>query len=209
MRSTMDSIFKVGFNVDLDTLSMLSEEGRAFAKAFDESSDLILWRYADISWKIKRFLNIGSEATLRKNIQVTDEFVYQLIRNTEELFSEQQNCVMAKQDMLSRFLVEREKDPKKMDSKYLRDIILNIIIAGRDTTAITLSWFFYMLCKHPSLQEKVAQEVKEATEADDSSMDITGFTSTLTEEALNKMQFLQAALTETLRLYPAIPEVVF
>ncbi|XP_073103169.1 cytochrome P450 704C1-like [Elaeis guineensis] len=71
--------------------------------------------------------------------------------------------------------------------------------------AVTLSWFFYMLCKHPSLQEKLAREIKEATKTKDS-ISIAEFTSRVTEEALDKMQYLPAALTETLRLYPAVPE---
>lgn len=109
--------------------------------------------------------------------------------------------------MLSRFLVEKENDSENMNDKYLRDIILNIIIAGRDTTAITLSWFFYMLCKQSSLQDKLAREVEDSTGADHCCKDMAGFTSTLTEAALSKMQFFHAALTETLRLHPAIPEV--
>ncbi|KAG1360544.1 cytochrome P450 704C1-like [Cocos nucifera] len=205
MRSTLDSIFKVGFGDDLDTLSGLSEEGNSFAKAFDDSSDLILWRYVDIFWKIKRFLGIGSEAELKKNIRVIDGFAYKLIHRKTQSMSEQQNDTMKKEDILSRFLAEKKKDPKNLNDKYLRDIILNFITAGRDTTAVTLSWFFYMLCKHPSLQEKLAREIKEATKANDS-ISIAEFTSMLTEEALEKMQYLHAALTETLRIYPAVPE---
>ena len=114
-----------------------------------------------------------------------------------------------REDILSRFLVESKKDPVKMNNQYLRDIILNFIIAGRDTTAITLSWFFYMLCKHPSLQEKLAREVNEATAAVDDPTPIIDFASSLTEESLDRMQYLHASLAETLRLYPAIPEVNF
>lgn len=113
---------------------------------------------------------------------------------------------MKKEDILSRFLAEKKKDPKNLTDKYLRDIILNFIMAGRDTTAVTLSWFFYMLCKHPSLQEKLDQEIKEATKTDDT-ISIAEFTSRLTEDAVDKMQYLHAALTETLRIYPAVPEV--
>ncbi|KAG6495100.1 hypothetical protein ZIOFF_042891 [Zingiber officinale] len=210
MRSTMDSIFKIGFDVELDTLSGLSKEGMAFARAFDEAGDLVLWRYADPSWMIKKLLNVGSEATLKKDIQIIDEFIYKLISNKKELLSEQQNQTVGKQDMLSRFMVEKEKDSENMNDKYLRDIILNIIIAGRDTTAITLSWFFYMLCncKHSSLQDQLAREVEDSTAADHCCTDrAAGFTETLTEASLSKMQFLHAALTETLRLHPAIPEV--
>lgn len=113
---------------------------------------------------------------------------------------------MEKEDIMSRFLIEREKNPDEMSYKYLRDIVLNFVIAGRDTTAGTLSWFFYMLCKHPEIQEKVAQEVKEATKIKDE-VTMDEFAKCLSEEALNSMHYLHAALTETLRLYPAVPMV--
>lgn len=45
---------------------------------------------------------------------------------------------MKKGDILSRFLELRKTDPK-----YLKDIILSFMIAGKDTTASTLSWFIY------------------------------------------------------------------
>ena len=54
-----------------------------------------------------------------------------------------------KEDILSRFLVESKRNPYKMNDQYLRDIILNFIITGKDTSASTLSWFLYMLCKNP------------------------------------------------------------
>lgn len=93
-----------------------------------------------------------------------------------------------------------------MTDQYLRDITLNFIIAGKDTSANTLTWFFYMLCKHPLVQEKLAGEVREATEAD-SNLFADDFAQLITEAALEKMQYLHAALTETLRLYPAVPVV--
>lgn len=108
---------------------------------------------------------------------------------------------MKKDDILSRFLQVTETD-----SKYLRDIILNFIIAGKDTTATALSWFLYMLCKHPGVQEKVAQEVKDATNIKDVT-DFAEFADSISEEALEKMHYLHAAITETLRIYPAVPVV--
>ncbi|KAK1286098.1 hypothetical protein QJS10_CPB20g01579 [Acorus calamus] len=205
MRSTLDSIFKVGFGVELDSLSGLNEEGRRFAKAFDESSELILRHYIDFTWKIKRFFNIGSEAKLRKNVQVLDDLVYRVIQQKRESMSKQEYNSVKKEDILSRFLIESEKDPENISDKYLRDIILNFTIAGRDTTAGTLSWFFYILCLHPNIQEKVAAEVKEATSATGDTP-IADFAEGLTEKVLDKMQYLLATITETLRLYPAVPE---
>ena len=62
MKSTLDSIFKVGFGVDqLNALSGTDESGNQFTKAFDDSNVIVYWRYVDVFWKVKRFLNrIGS-----------------------------------------------------------------------------------------------------------------------------------------------------
>jgi cytochrome P450 len=114
-----------------------------------------------------------------------------------------------KEDILSRFLVESKKDPEEMNDKYLRDIILNFMIAGKDTSANTLSWFFYMLCKNPLIQEKVAQEVRDVTSSQDDVVNVEEFIANITDTTLEQMHYLHAALTETLRLYPAVPVVNF
>ena len=93
MRCALDSIFKVGFGVELNCLEGSSKEGSAFIKAFDESNALVYWRYVDPFWKLKRFFNLGSEASLRKNIKVIDDFVHQLIRSKRKLLEVKQDCV--------------------------------------------------------------------------------------------------------------------
>ncbi|KAJ6722791.1 CYTOCHROME P450 [Salix koriyanagi] len=200
MKSTLDSIFKVAFGVELDSMCGSNEEGVKFTRAFDDASALTLWRYVDVFWKIKRFLNIGSEAALKKNVKVVNDFVYKLInkkielmRNSEEVSS------LKKDDILSRFLKVNDNDPT-----YLRDIILNFVIAGKDTTAAALSWFIYMLCKHPAIQNKIVQEVREATGVKEIT-DFAEFAAGINEEALEKMNYLHAAISETLRLYPSVP----
>lgn len=203
MKSTLDSIFKVGFGVELNTLSGSDEFSTRFMKAFDDSNVIVYWRYVDLLWKIKRFLNIGLEADLKQNVKVIDNFVYELIQQKREQMKNGK-LDRGKEDILSRFLMESAKDPENMTDTYLRDISLNFIIAGKDTSANTLTWFFYMLCRHPFVQEKIAQEVREATEAEDN-ISTDEFANKLTEAALEKMWYLHAALTETLRLYPAVP----
>lgn len=104
-------------------------------------------------------------------------------------------------DILSRVLEISEADPK-----YLRDVILNFVMAGKDTTATTLSWFFYMMCKHPLSQGKVVQEIEEMTTLNDAA-NVSEFAASLSEESLDKMHYLHAALSETLRLFPPVPVV--
>ena len=109
--------------------------------------------------------------------------------------------------MLSRFILATTSDSGKVDYKYLRDIITNIVIAGKDTTAGGLSWFLYMMCKHPEVQEKISKEVKDFTDGGEATASVDEFSQSLTDEALSRMHYLHAALTETLRLYPSVPLV--
>lgn len=138
---------------------------------------------------------------MRKNIKVVDEFVYKLIKSKIELLNNPHADTQPgkKEDLLSRFLELKESDPK-----YLRDIVLNFVIAGKDTTAITLSWFFYLLCKHPDIQEKIAKEIMQATQVR-SDFSIEELAAKVDEQTLDQMHYLHAALSETLRLYPAVP----
>lgn len=87
MKSTLDSIFKVGFGVELDTLSGSNREGSMFAKAFDASSEVILRRYYDVFWKMKRLVNIGAEAALKEHLKVIDGFVYKVIEGKTQQVS--------------------------------------------------------------------------------------------------------------------------
>ncbi|CAI0401202.1 unnamed protein product [Linum tenue] len=201
MKSTLDSIFKVAFGVELDSMCGSNEEGREFSNAFDDASAISLWRYVDVFWKVKKFFNIGSEATLKKKVKIINDFVYKLINSKIQQMKTQTNrsLQMKKDDILSRFLQVTE-----VDTTYLRDIILNFVIAGKDTTAATLSWFIYMLCKHPDVQVKVAGEISTTSDTKKLS-NFVEFAQSVTDKALEKMHYLHAAITETLRLYPAVP----
>ncbi|KAM7266174.1 hypothetical protein ACFE04_004071 [Oxalis oulophora] len=197
MKSTLDTVFKVVLGVELDIMCGTTEEGTTFSNAFDEASMITTSRYIDVFWKIKRFLNVGSEAVLKRNIRIVNDYVYKLINNKIE----QVNNSMQKKrgDLLSMFLEIDTRDPK-----YLKDIILSFIIAGKDTTATTLSWFLYMMCKYPEMQDRIAKEIKEAAGVNDATS-FDEIARRINEEAVDKLQYLHATLCETLRLYPAVP----
>lgn len=130
-----------------------------------------------------------------------------------------------KHDILSRF-IELGKEPESgFDSdKSLRDVVLNFVIAGRDTTATTLSWFTYMIITHPKIADKLCMELKSFEEQrakeeniklitcdkdDDHSFEskVSQFAGLLNYDSLGKLSYLTAAISETLRLYPAVPQV--
>ncbi|XP_074570864.1 cytochrome P450 704C1-like [Curcuma longa] len=204
MKSTMDSIFRIGLGVELNCSDSSDQGGNEFAKSFDAANEMLILRYVNPLWKVMRYLNIGSEAKLREKIKSVDEYVYRLIsiriEQTSETENEEQN-----EDILSRFIDERKKDPQSISLQFLRDIMLNFVLAGKDSTAGTLAWFFYLICKNPSVQEKIHKELMEVTEAAEPAADFDVFAGTISEDSLNKMQYLHAALTETLRLFPPGP----
>ncbi|KAH0709595.1 hypothetical protein KY284_011022, partial [Solanum tuberosum] len=97
------------------------------------------------------------------------------------------------ENILSRFWHYSTTNPK-----YLRDILVNFMGVGKDKTGTTLAWFIWSLCKHPQVQEKVALEIKDATKSNIGTT-ISDFASHLNEEAMDKMHYLQAVLSETFK----------
>ncbi|KIK93853.1 hypothetical protein PAXRUDRAFT_828567 [Paxillus rubicundulus Ve08.2h10] len=81
------------------------------------------------------------------------------------------------------------------DPIVIRDEILNIMIAGRDTTAGTLTFVIYMLSQHPDVLRRLREEI----------LSMVGSSRRPTLEDMREMKYLRAVINETLRLYPAVP----
>lgn len=89
-----------------------------------------------------------------------------------------------------RYIFLRALAEDTQDRVVLRDQMLNILLAGRDTTAGTLGWTIYLLARHPEVYKKLREECLEAG---------TAF------EDLKGNRYLQHVLNEVLRLYPNVP----
>ena len=86
----------------------------------------------------------------------------------------------------------------------LRDVVVDFLVAGRDTTGVTLAWFMYEICCHPEIADKVYQE---GVEVLGKHTDYESMAEKLTHDNLGRMQYLHAALSECLRLHPPVPRV--
>ncbi|KZT71412.1 cytochrome P450 [Daedalea quercina L-15889] len=81
------------------------------------------------------------------------------------------------------------------DLTVLHDEVLNILLAGRDTTATTLTFAVYLLAMHPDVLQRLRTEVLEKV----------GPKQRPTYADIKEMRYLRAVINETLRLYPAVP----
>ncbi|XP_073130672.1 cytochrome P450 704B1 [Henckelia pumila] len=225
MRMTLDSICKVGFGVEIGTLAPDLPDNK-FAKAFDTANMIVTLRFIDPLWKVKKFFNVGSESVLDQSIKTIDDFTYSVIRMRKAEIDEvkwNNKDDKIKHDILSRF-IELSKDPESnMTDKSLRDVVLNFVIAGRDTTATTLAWAIYMIMTHETVAKKLYLELKKLEEDRAKEEGVTlnnyhkedqesfnqraaQFAGLLNYDSLGKLYYLHAVITETLRLYPAVPQ---
>ncbi|KAJ3497087.1 hypothetical protein NLG97_g2163 [Lecanicillium saksenae] len=92
-------------------------------------------------------------------------------------------------------LVKTTRDPY-----MLRSQLLNILIAGRDTTAGLLGWTFFLLARHPEYYNKLHRVIVETFGS------YSTDTGSITFESLKGCQQLQYLLSEVLRLHPVVPE---
>lgn len=81
------------------------------------------------------------------------------------------------------------------DREVLRDQLVAVLLAGRDTTAVTLSWLVYELSKAPGVVRKLREEIA----------GFVGYERVPTYADLKSMRYLQHTLNEILRIYPVVP----
>jgi hypothetical protein len=65
------------------------------------------------------------------------------------------------QDLLSRFMSMRDSNGALFSDSYLRDVVINFIIAGRDTSAGAIAWMFYELTRNCHVEELILKELME------------------------------------------------
>ncbi len=87
-----------------------------------------------------------------------------------------------REDILSMLLTARhESDGSPMTDKEIRDELLTLLVAGHETTATALAWAIERLARHPDKLARLAEEVQ-----------------------AGQKKYLEAVVTETLRLRPVI-----
>ncbi|KAH7326664.1 cytochrome P450 [Stachybotrys elegans] len=174
------------FLLGTDVMSLCQPEVE-FANAFDE-----VQRVQNLVIRFSKLQGLIPKSTFWAGLKVMNSFMGQYIQRAIRM-SPEELSEKTRSDMSYTFLHELAKFTR--EPKVLRDQIVAILLAGRDTTASTLSWALYELARHPEIVAKLRAEI----------LSTVGTDRTPTFEDLKNMSYLKAVLNETLRLYPVVP----
>ncbi|MDF2717148.1 MAG: cytochrome [Paenibacillus sp.] len=98
-----------------------------------------------------------------------------------------------RRDLLSMLLAARDEDGSSMTDEQVRDEVMTIFLAGHETTANTLSWTWYLLSLNPEAERKLHAELDSVLQG-----------RRPTPDDMDKLEYLQLLLWESMRLYPAV-----
>lgn len=183
-RLTTDSATELLFGQATHFLENPKDE---FAEAFDSSLDFV--------GLVSR---IGSLAYLFKPNKVTADgkFLHDFVdRYVDQALAGQQQAPAEKSeaDDHARYTFVNELARQTSDRVRIRSELLNILLAGRDTTASLLTNLWWVLARRPDVFDRLRKEVTALAGEE------------VTLESLRSLKYLQAVLKECLRLYPVVP----
>ncbi|KAF6175214.1 hypothetical protein GIB67_015900 [Kingdonia uniflora] len=194
-RFTFDSTYILISGMDPRSLSIQFPKV-PFAEALDDAEEVIFHRDSRPKsyWKFQRWLQIGKERKMARAWKTLDQLIGDCITKKREQLrtkpKEEENS-----GLLTSLMKEQDVDSKS--DKFLRDAIINFMIAGRDTVSAGLTWFFYLVSKNPLVETKIIEELKVNISSKGRKL--------LDAEEVRGLVYLHGALCESLRLYPPVP----
>ncbi|KAL8995819.1 MAG: hypothetical protein Q9188_006720, partial [Gyalolechia gomerana] len=165
--------------------SLRDEDHVEFARSFDYASMIsaIRLRLADFEWAYKPKSFRRACETVKK---YAGHFVNEALKHQD---SDDDQPKSESQALILDLYKELQ------DADLVRDQLVHVLIAGRDTTACLMSWTFFMLVRHPRVLERLKQEIQAILPTGER----------LARSQLQKLTYLRCILNEILRLYPQLP----
>jgi cytochrome P450 len=123
---------------------------------------------------------------LRRAVRRLDKIVYRMIRHRRQT-GERKN------DLLSMLLHAQDVDGSRMTDQQVRDEAMTLFLAGHETTALALSWTWYLLAQHGVMADKLRAELERV---------LGGRSATPTD--LPRLRYTECVIQESMRLYPPV-----
>jgi len=177
MRLTLEVVVKTLFNADVSDEAdkvgrVLSEMVKPFASQ------------ATLKWILDNRLPTPTHRRFNAAAREIDSIVYRIISDRRSSRSDQG-------DLLSMLLAAHDEDGSQMTDRQLRDEVMTLFLAGHETTALTLSWAWYLLAKNPQAEKKFHDELDDV---------LGGRAPTVAD--LPRLKYTEMIAKESMRLYP-------
>lgn len=170
------------FGADLGSNSEIV--GGAFADASEASTIRMISLF-----KLPMAFPTANNRRYKRAIRTLDKIIFETIDH-------RRHSAEGRHDLLSRLLSASTAEGKPLSSKLLRDELSTFIIAGHETTALALTWTWYLLAQNTRVREKLKQELTQV---------LSGRSPTV--EDLVHLPYNRAVVQESMRLYPPAPAV--
>ena len=178
-RLTFAIVGKTLFDTDVSTDA--SDVGLALTEALHALND----RVSSFGVMLPDALPIPANVRLRRAVRRLDRIVYRMI-------AERRASGQDRGDLLSLLLqVRDEEDGTGMSDRQVRDEVMTMVLAGHETTALALTWAWYLLSQHPRVEACFYAELDE----------VLGDRSPQPSD-LPRLTYTRMIVDEALRLYP-------
>ena len=176
-RLTLEIVVKTLFNSDVSNDAdhigqMLSQIVKPFASQ------------ATLKWIADNRLPTPGHYRYFNAVREIDAIVFRIIAERRASGSDEG-------DLLSMLLQAQDEDGSQMDDAQLRDEVMTLFLAGHETTALALSWSWYLLATHPEAEKRFHAELDE----------VLGGRSPEVSDLPN-LKYTDMIAKEAMRLYP-------
>ncbi|QHO40684.1 Cytochrome P450 [Arachis hypogaea] len=133
----------------------------------------------------------GLENKLKRISKRIDSFLQGLI-------DEHRNGKRNTNTMIDHLLTQQQSHPEYYTDQIIKGLIMVMLLAGTDTSSVTLEWAMSNLLNHPEILERARKEIDTKIGQDH----------LIDESDISKLNYLQNIVYETFRLHPAAPLLV-
>lgn len=178
MRMTLSIIGRTMFSAEVE--GEASEIGSALTEIFAQFKNLML----PMSQYFNR-LPLPSSRRFREARARLDKTIYRFIAERRESGKDHG-------DLLSMLLLSRDEDGSGgMTDRQIRDETLTIFVAGHETTAVALTWIWYLLSQNPECEARLHEEIDEVLGGRLPNFD-----------DVPRLRYAEKIMAESMRLYP-------
>jgi cytochrome P450 len=187
MELTLDIISRSMFAADSDSIVAIIREGS------DRYQQVMMVGLLEFVPGIGRLWSAWKGVRGRAIMREFDRAMFRLIE------ARMQPGANANHDLLDRLIASRDDESGAgMNAREIRDQVLTIFVAGHETTALALTWTWYVLSMHPEHEARMHAELDEV---------LSGRQPEWADVA--RLTYTRMILQESMRLYPAVHTLAF